>query len=105
MTMDDTTILKMVVNTLRGLLDKKDEEIAELKKENEALKSLSMEKPWTVEEYEKVYSKDYYEGKIVHEVRIFGLEAENKELEKENELLKKRLEVDAVFIDSIFEED
>ena len=103
--MDDTTILKMVVNTLRGLLDKKDEEIAELKKENEALKSLSMEKPWTVEEYEKVYSKDYYEGKIVHEVRIFGLEAENKELEKENELLKKRLEVDAVFIDSIFEED
>ena len=52
--MDDATILKMVVNTLRGLLDKKDEEIAELK--------------------------------------------------KENELLKKRLKVDAVFIDSIFED-
>lgn len=52
--MDDATILKMVVNTLRGLLDRKDEEIRELRKENEAL--------------------------------------------------KKRLKVDAVFIDSIFED-
>ena len=104
MTMEYESIVKMIFSTLNELLDKKDEEIRELRKENEALKSLSMEKPWTVEEYEKVYSKDYYEGKIVHEVRIFGLEAENKELEKENELLKKRLEVDAVFIDSIFED-
>lgn len=102
--MRDENIAKMVFNTLKELLDKKDEEIRELRKENEALKSLSMEKPWTVEEYEKIYSKDYYEGKLVHEVRIFGLEAEKAELERKNEELKKRLKVDAVFIDSIFED-
>lgn len=105
MIMDNVEILKIVIDKLNGLLESKNEEIAELKKENELLKSLSMEKPWTVEEYEKVYSKDYYEGKIVHEVRIFGLEAENKELERKNEELKKRLKVDAVFIDSMVEED
>lgn len=102
--MEYENIVKMVFSTLKELLDRKDEEIRELKKENEALKSLSMEKPWTVEEYEKVYSKDYYEGKLVHEVIIFGLEAEKAELERKNEELKKRLEVDAVFIDSIFED-
>lgn len=102
--MDNIEILKIVIDKLNGLLENKNEEIAELKKENELLKSLSMEKPWTVEEYEKVYSKDYYEGKLVHEVRIFGLEAEKAELERKNEELKKRLKVDAVFIDSIFED-
>ena len=102
--MDSVEILKIVIDKLNGLLESKNEEISELKKENEALKSLSMEKPWTVEEYEKVYSKDYYEGKLVHEVRIFELEAEKAELERKNEELKKRLEVDAVFIDSIFED-
>lgn len=53
--MESATILKMVVSTLRGLLEKKDDEIAQLK--------------------------------------------------KENELLKKRLKVDAVFIDSIFDKE
>lgn len=54
MIMDYDNIVKMVFSTLKELLDRKDEEIAELK--------------------------------------------------KENELLKKRLKVDAVFIDSIFED-
>ena len=104
MIMEYDNIVKMVFSTFKELLDKKDEEIRELKKENEELKSLSMEKPWTVEEYEKIFFKDYYEGKLVHEVRIAGLEVEKAELERKNEELKKRLEVDAVFIDSIFED-
>lgn len=54
MVMQYENIMKMVFNTFKGLLDKKNEEIAELK--------------------------------------------------RENELLKKRLKVDAVFIDSIFED-
>lgn len=53
--MDNDNVVKVIFNTLKELLDKKDEEIRELKKENEEL--------------------------------------------------KKRLKVDAVFIDSIFEED
>ena len=52
--MDNVEILKIVIDKLNGLLENKNEEIAELK--------------------------------------------------KENELLKKRLKVDAVFIDSIFED-
>ena len=52
--MEYDNIVKMVFRTLKEWLDRKDEEIAELK--------------------------------------------------KENELLKKRLKVDAVFIDSIFED-
>ena len=52
--MDSVEILKIVIDKLNGLLENKNEEIAELK--------------------------------------------------KENELLKKRLKVDAVFIDSIFED-
>lgn len=55
MIMDNDNVVKVIFNTLKELLERKDEEIAELK--------------------------------------------------KENELLKKRLKVDAVFIDSIFEED
>lgn len=52
--MDNIEILKIAIDKLNGLLENKNEEIAELK--------------------------------------------------KENELLKKRLKVDAVFIDSIFED-
>lgn len=55
MIMEYDNIVEMVFNTLKGLLDRKDEEIRELRKENEEL--------------------------------------------------KKKLKVDAVFIDSIFEED